>query len=151
MAKLTTREKLYVQHRAGGMGKTAALRACGFKGKRPDVAAAKLERKQVVKTAIEAASQRQIEKLEVSQDAWMREVWDVATTKIAKKHIRASDKNKALELAGRALGAFKDTAGEREVIGPGLTIIIQQGAAAPQPANAIPVAPGVTLMPGPER
>lgn len=148
--KLSTRERRFVEEKAKGMNGVQAIEAAGFRGKRPDVAAAKIGARPHVAAALEAKLQQIAKNCGVTQERWFQEVWDVASTKIAKKHIAPSDKNKALEMAGRALGAFKDTAGEREAIGPGLTIVIQQGHA-PLPAAAIPLAPGVALMPGPER
>jgi hypothetical protein len=147
--KLSARERRFIEHRAKGLNGVEAIRAIGFKGKRPDLAASKLTTKPHVQAALEELLAKLAKKAEVTQEDWFREVWGVASRKVRK--ITGSDKNKALELAGRALGAFKDTAGEREVIGPGLTIIIQQGGSGPLPANAVAVAPGVTLLPGPER
>jgi hypothetical protein len=151
--KLSARERRYVEERAKGLNGVEAIRAMGFKGRRPDIAASKLSMKPQVAAALEAKLALVAEKVGVTQERWFEEVWDLASAKLPKrKKVTEAGKIRALELAGRHLGAFKDTAGEREVIGPGLTIIIQQGAhAAPTPANAAPVAPGVTLLPGPER
>lgn len=152
MAKaLTTRERIYVQHRASGMNQVDALRATGFEGERPDVAASKLEAKPHVKAAVEAASQKLVDKLEVTAEAWMREVWSIAKVKIAASTVKASDKTKALELAGRAIGAFKDTAGERDKVGPGLTIVIQQAVNSAPGAAPAQATVAVGLMPGPQR
>lgn len=148
---LTTRERVYVQQRASGMNQSDALRATGFKGKRPDVAASKLEAKPHVKAAVEAATQKIVDELKVTHEMWMREVWSIAKVKIAAGEVKPSDKTKALELAGRAIGAFKDTAGEREKVGPGLTIVIQQSVNAAPGAAPVQAAVAVGLMPGPQR
>jgi hypothetical protein len=147
--KLSPRERRFIEHRAKGLNGAEAIRAMGFTGRRPDHAASKLMKKPHVKEALDQLLAKLAAKAEVSQEDWFREVWAVASAKV--KKITGADKGKALELAGRALGAFKDTAGERETIGPGLTIIIQQGGATQQLGNGLPLAPGVTLMPGPER
>lgn len=151
--KLSTRERRFVEEKAKGLTGVAAIKACGFKGGRPDIAASKMLAKPHVAAALEAKLQQLAEKAGVTQEQWFREVWGMASAQLPKRaRITEGGKLRALELAGRHLGAFKDTAGEREVIGPGLTIIVQQGGApAPAAPSAIPLAPGVTLMPGPER
>ena len=153
MKRLSARERLFVEEKAKGLDGVKAIIAAGFKGKRPDVAAAKIMAKANVLAALEAKLAAIAKKAEVTQEDWFREVWGVASTKIAKAKITGSDKNKALELAGRALGAFKDTAGEREQIGPGLTIVIQQainGTAAPV-TTTVAATPPAGFMPGPQR
>jgi phage terminase small subunit len=150
--RLSPRERRFVEELAKGKNQTQAIKATGFQGRRPDIAGAKLAAKPRVQEALTAILATIAERNQVTQDDWFREVWSIASAKIAKKAISASDKNKALELAGRALGSFKDTAGEREVVGPGLTIIIQQGQQTSHGHAPAPQALQVNVgLPGPER
>lgn len=149
--RLSARERRFVEEKAKGLTGVDAIKACGYKGPRPDLAASRLITKPHVAAALEAKLQQVAEKAGVTQEEWFREVWDLASAKLpARKKITEGGKIRALELAGRHLGAFKDTAGEREQIGPGLTIIVQQqvNAAPGAPATA---AVAVGLLPGPER
>lgn len=153
-AKLTPRERRFIEERAKGLNGVQAIKAAGFRGKYADAAASKLLARPRVAAALEAKFQQLAADSKVTQEQWFREVWGIACTKIAPKHIGASDKNKALEMAGRALGAFKDTAGEREMVGPGLTVVVQQIVQQTPAASRTPVAivnHGDPRLPGPER
>lgn len=147
--KLTARERRFVEERAKGLNGVEAIVAMGFRGKRPDVAAAKLSTKPRVRLALEQKLAAVAAKIGVTQEQWFAEVWAIASAKV--KRYTGSDKNKALELAGRSLGAFKDTAGEREIIGPGLTIVIQQAVQVGQAPAAPAQVTTFKLMPGPSR
>lgn len=146
--KLSARERRFVELVASGLDKTKAMRAMGFRGKRPDVAGSELGSKPRVQAALEEKLQELAADAKVTQEQWFAEVWSIASRKV--KRVTGSEKNKALELAGRSLGAFKDTAGEREIIGPGLTIVIQQAVQA-GPGPAVAHATSIKLMPGPSR
>lgn len=150
--KLNARERLFVEECAKGANPTQAVRKIQPTSRRPDILGSKLMAKPHVKAALEAKLAKLAEKVGVTQEEWFREVWGLASAKLpANKRVSEAGKIRALELAGRHLGAFKDTAGERETIGPGLTIIIQNGTQQPVDAKVVTTVPAVGLMPGPER
>lgn len=100
--------------------------------KHPNDLAAKWMARADVKAAVEERKAAAKAKAFLSEERWEEEIASIAHAKIRPKDIRPSDKNKALELAGRKLGLYRDTAGERDVVP---TIILNVGVRGMAPAD----------------
>lgn len=147
-AKLAAIHQRFVDGLMLGAKGAAVVRELKPKLKRPDVQSAKWLARPDIKAALEERKALSTNRALLTQERWDEEVATIAYHKCRKSDIRASDKNKALEMAGRRLGLYKDSAGERTPIGPGLTVVVQvvQAALGP-PALMLPaVSP---RLPGP--
>lgn len=160
-----------MEHRAAGMNGVEAMRAIGFKGRRPDVAASKLMSKPHIREALEARRTDLLEAVGISKEMIARELGRVAfgspkalydedgqlkpiheldedaAAQIAgieveeiftgrgedRQHVgnlrkvKRWDKVKALQELAAIAGIRKTEVAPPAPVGPGLTVIIQQG------------------------
>lgn len=148
--RLPAQQQRFVDGLMLGNKATTVMRQLRPKLKRPDVQGAKWFARADVQAALQERKGEAAARSMLTQERWDEEVALIAYAKVARKDIKPADKNKALEMAGRRLGLYKDSAGERTPIGPGLTVIVQQViASSPGPPALLQLAVSPRL-PGPK-
>lgn len=127
---------LYVMGQKGA----PAVRAINPRIKAPSVAAVNWHRRPHVQDAIAERTALVKERAILSQEKWDQAIADIAFVKHAKAKIKPEHSVRALELGGRRLGLYKDSAGERTPVGPGLTVVVQQVVQTSAPAAPVATA-----------
>ena len=118
-ATLKRRHRRFVDEYLTGKKGTEAMKAIGFKGRRPEIASSKLLARPDVRAAVEERRAVLCEAVGLRQERILAEMM-----KIAFGNDRA-DKVRALTELAEIIG-LKKTAAVQQALGPGLQVIIQQ-------------------------
>jgi phage terminase small subunit len=141
--RLKRRHRRFVDEYLTGKKGTEAMKAIGFKGRRPEIAASKLLARPEVRAAVEERRAVLCEAVGLRQESILAEMM-----KIAFGRDRA-DKVRALTELAEIIG-LKKTAAVQQALGPGLQVIIQQQVVQGAGGQASGPALGVVVnLPGP--
>lgn len=142
-ATLKRRHRRFVDEYLTGKKGTEAMKAIGFKGRRPEIAASKLLARPDVRAAVEERRAVLCEAVGLRQERILAEMM-----KIAFGNDRA-DKVRALTELAEIIG-LKKVAAVQQALGPGLQVIIQQNVQSASAQSISGPALGVIVnLPGP--
>ncbi len=141
--RLKHRHRRFVDEYLLGKKGTEAMKAIGFKGRRPEIAASKLLARPEVRAAVEERRAVLCEAVGLRQESILAELMKIAFGK------DRSDKVRALTELAEVIG-LKKTAAVQQALGPGLQVIIQQNVQSGS-AHSVsgPVLGVVVNLPGP--
>src|SRR5260370_2267800 len=117
--RLKRRHRRFVDEYLTGKRGREAIKAIGFKGTRPDVAASKLLARPEVRAAVEERRAVLCEAVGLRQESILAELMKIAFGR------DRTDKVRALTELAEVIG-LKKTAAVQQALGPGLQVIIQQ-------------------------
>lgn len=141
-ATLKRRHKRFVDEYLLGKTATDAMRAIGFKGKEPRIAACKLLMRPEVRAAVEERRAVLCEAVGLRQESILREMMDIAFGN------DRTDKVRALTELAEIIG-LKKVAAVQQALGPGLQVVIQQYVQQSGTAQHGPALGVIVNLPGP--
>lgn len=143
-ATLKRRHRRFVDEYLTGIKGTEAMRAIGFKGRRPEIAASKLLARPEVRAAVEERRAILCEAVGLRQESILKEMMDIAFG------ADRTDKGRMLVELAEIIG-LKKVAQVQQALGPGLQVVIQQQfVGQPGATGHAPQALGIVVnLPGP--